>query len=41
MAGYDPSDFEEPVLDYNFNKIQNTSDLIDQMSVAGGFTATK
>ena len=41
MAGYDPSDFEDPVLDYNFNKIQNTSDLIDQMSVAGGFTATK
>ena len=41
MAGYDTSDFEEPVLDYNFNKIQNTSDLIDQMSVAGGFTATK
>ena len=41
MAGYDPSDFEEPVLDYNFNKIQNTSDLIDQMSLAGGFTATK
>ena len=41
MAGYDPSDFEEPVLDYNFNEIQNTSDLIDQMSVAGGFTATK
>ena len=41
MAGYDPSDFEDPVLDYNFNKIQNTSDLIDQMSLAGGFTATK
>ncbi len=41
MVGYDPSDFEDPVLDYNFNKIQNTSDLIDQMSVAGGFTATK
>ena len=41
MAGYNPSDFEEPVLDYNFNKIQNTSDLIDQMSLAGGFTATK
>ena len=41
MAGYDPHDFEDPVLDYDFNKIQNTSDLIDQMSVAGGFTATK
>ena len=41
MAGYDPRDFEDPVLDYDFNKIQNTSDLIDQMSVAGGFTATK
>ena len=41
MAEYDPRDFEDPVLDYDFNKIQNTSDLIDQMSVAGGFTATK
>ena len=41
MAEYDPSDFKDPVLDYNFNQIQNTSDLIDQMSEAGGFTATK
>ena len=40
MAEYDPSDFKDPVLDYNFNQIQNTSDLIDQMSEAGGFTAT-
>ena len=41
MAEYNPRDFKDPVLDYDFNKIQNTSDLIDQMSVAGGFTATK
>ena len=41
MAEYDPRDFKDPVLDYNFNQIQNTSDLIDQMSEAGGFTATK
>ena len=41
MAEYNPRDFKDPVLDYNFNKIQNTSDLIDQMSLAGGFTATK
>ena len=41
MAEYDPSDFKDPVLDYNFNQIQNTSELIDQMSEAGGFTATK
>ena len=41
MVEYNPHDFEDPVLDYDFNKIQNTADLIDQMSVAGGFTATK
>lgn len=41
MAEYDPRDFKDPVLDYSFNQIQNTSDLIDQMSEAGGFTATK
>ena len=41
MVEYNPHDFKDPVLDYDFNKIQNTSDLIDQMSVAGGFTATK
>ena len=41
MVENNPHDFKDPVLDYDFNKIQNTSDLIDQMSVAGGFTATK
>ena len=41
MVEYNPHDFKDPVLDYDFNKIQNTADLIDQMSVAGGFTATK
>ena len=34
MAEYNPRDFKDPVLDYDFNKIQNTSDLIDQMSLA-------
>ena len=37
----DPEDFDKPVEDYSFNSTTNTRNLIDQMSNAGGFTATK
>ena len=34
-------DFDVPVEDYQFDKVNSVSSLIDQMSRAGGFTATK
>lgn len=37
----DPKDFDKPVEDYSFDSITTTRSLIDQMSNAGGFTATK
>ena len=37
----DPESFDEPVVDYDFAKISTPRSLIDQMSGAGGFTATK
>ena len=37
----DPNDFDVPVKDYVFNEVANPSSLIDQMAMAGGFTATK
>lgn len=37
----DPSDFDVPVKDYSFQKITDIPSLIDQMKMAGGFTATK
>ena len=36
-----PDDFNEPVEDYNFDKIKSVTSLFDSMSNAGGFTATK
>ena len=36
-----PDDFEVPVEDYEFSTITTPKSLIDQMSSAGGFTATK
>jgi deoxyhypusine synthase len=37
----DPESFDAPVVDYDFSSIGNPRSLIDQMSKAGGFTATK
>jgi len=37
----DPESFDEPVKDYDFSSLTDTSSLIDQMAKAGGFTATK
>ena len=37
----DPKDFDKPVEDYSFDSTIATRNLIDQMSNAGGFTATK
>ncbi|MEE3082630.1 MAG: deoxyhypusine synthase [Candidatus Thermoplasmatota archaeon] len=37
----DPSDFDVPVKDYSFQNITDVPSLIDQMKMAGGFTATK
>ena len=37
----DPDSFDEEVLDYDFTKSPSTSELINQMMKAGGFTATK
>tara|TARA_B100001287_G_C22655838_1_gene517662 strand:+ start:776 stop:1783 length:1008 start_codon:yes stop_codon:yes gene_type:complete len=37
----DPESFDEPVKDYDFSSLTDTSSLIDQMAEAGGFTATK
>ncbi|MBT7460664.1 MAG: deoxyhypusine synthase, partial [Euryarchaeota archaeon] len=36
-----PDDFDIPVEDYDFSTISDPKSLIDQMSSAGGFTATK
>ena len=36
-----PDDFDIPVSDYDFSVISSPKSLIDQMSSAGGFTATK
>ena len=41
MSTYSRDDFTAPVEDYDFQKIDDVSSLIDQMSKAGGFTATK
>ncbi len=41
MPKYNKTDFNTPVKDYNFTKINNVSSLIDQMKEAGGFTASK
>ena len=37
----DPESFDEPVKDYDFANLTDTKSLIDQMAIAGGFTATK
>ena len=36
-----PDDFDIPVSDYDFSAMSSPKSLIDQMSSAGGFTATK
>ena len=41
MAGYSRDDFNAPVDDYDFSSLDGSSSLIDQMGMAGGFTATK
>ena len=41
MAGYSRDDFDVPVEDYDFGSVDSVGSLIDQMSRAGGFTATK
>ncbi len=41
MAGYSRDDFDVPVEDYDFESVDSVRSLIDQMSRAGGFTATK
>ena len=41
MVGYSRDDFDAPVDDYDFSSIDGSSSLIDQMGMAGGFTATK
>ncbi|MDP6870803.1 MAG: deoxyhypusine synthase [Candidatus Thalassarchaeaceae archaeon] len=41
MAGYSRDDFDVPVEDYDFESVDSVGSLIDQMSRAGGFTATK
>ena len=41
MSGYSREDFNHPVRDYDFSAMGDVSSLIDQMSEAGGFTATK
>ena len=41
MSGYSKDDFTAPVEDYDFSAVENVGSLIDQMSRAGGFTATK
>ncbi len=37
----DPESFDKPVVDYDFTAVDTPRSLIDQMSTAGGFTATK
>ncbi len=41
MGGYSRDDFDEPVEDYDFSQVSDVRSLIDQMGMAGGFTATK
>ena len=41
VTTYSRDDFNAPVEDYDFTKIDDVRSLIDQMSKAGGFTATK
>ena len=41
VSTYSRDDFNAPVEDYDFSKIDDVRSLIDQMSKAGGFTATK
>ena len=41
VSTYSRDDFSAPVEDYNFSKIDDVHSLINQMSRAGGFTATK
>ena len=41
MDGYSRDDFDVPVEDYDFGTVDSVGSLIDQMSRAGGFTATK
>lgn len=41
VSAYSRDDFTAPVEDYDFQKMSDVSSLIDQMSRAGGFTATK
>ena len=38
---YSKDDFDVPVKDYDFTKVNDVSSLIDQMKDAGGFTASK
>tara|TARA_Y100001936_G_scaffold157564_1_gene153900 strand:- start:1404 stop:2399 length:996 start_codon:yes stop_codon:yes gene_type:complete len=38
---YSRDDFDMPVEDYDFGSVDSVGSLIDQMSKAGGFTATK
>jgi len=41
VDGYSRDDFDVPVEDYDFGTVDSVGSLIDQMSRAGGFTATK
>ena len=41
MPKYSKDDFDVPVKDYDFTKVNDVSSLIDQMKDAGGFTASK
>ena len=41
MDGNSRDDFDVPVEDYDFGSVEDVGSLIDQMSRAGGFTATK
>ena len=41
MVKYDPESFNRPVRDYSFQDIRSPDQLFEQMSEAGGFTATK
>ena len=41
MSGYSKDAFTSPVEDYDFSAVEDVRSLIDQMSRAGGFTATK
>ena len=41
MVSYDPESFDRPVRDYAFKDIDSPARLFDQMSEAGGFTASK